>query len=69
MAQSRNLVQCPGDMTMQELSFTAGLQPQAEITVDKLVFSMSLVVLEGVGISADPTAQGELLPCWWVNHV
>lgn len=39
LAQSRNLVQCPGDLTMQELSFTGGLQPQAEITVDQLVFS------------------------------
>lgn len=52
---------------MQEPSFTAELrQHQPEITVDKLVFSKSL---EGVGISAHPTAQGELLPRWWVNHM
>lgn len=54
---------------MREPSFTAEpQQQQPEITVDKLVFSESLV-LEGVSVSAHPTAQSELLPCWWVNHM
>lgn len=55
---------------MQELSLTPlGLSRRGEITVDRLASSYSLAVLEGVGVSADPAAQGKLLPRWWVNHV
>lgn len=32
-------------------------------------FQLQPCSLEGVGVSADPAAQGKLLPCWWVNHV
>lgn len=72
----------PGDLTMQEPSFfsTAGasFQQQPEITVDKLTsvkslvlffFSFCFCLLEGVGVSAHPATQSELLPRWWMNHV
>lgn len=72
----------PGDLTMQEPSFffhgwgffsAAARNHSRQTDFGKkscsFFFLFCFCLLEGVGVSAHPATQSELLPRWWMNHV